>query len=263
MLENYHIGDCVGHAEDVRIIKDELYCDNCRKFTGIVYIVVDRGILLGTAGTLDEARKLMDSLDMEHFVLFYHKLYERYLKERKEKHMYLRFLKNLREWYGEKLYEKPPNGLSALHFWNLSDLKGAKDPVESIERFLSYRKMIEALDELRDERHEVLDIYYPEEMTLGEESWSVDVYNDEINERCDLNWTWTVIDRKQLDIEGEKEDELEEWNIVVDEPFSEAVVVVAVKKWLEDRRYEFGVRMIEMEKARGSGLVKKLRERRE
>ncbi|MBU4076760.1 MAG: hypothetical protein KKI06_08655 [Euryarchaeota archaeon] len=155
MLENYHIGDCVGHAEDVRIIKDELYCDNCRKFTGIVYIVVDRGILLGTAGTLDEARKLMDSLDMEHFVLFYHKLYERYLKERKEKHMYLRFLKNLREWYGEKLYEKPPNG------------------------------------------------------------------------------------------------------------FSEAVVVVAVKKWLEDRRYEFGVRMIEMEKARGSGLVKKLRERRE
>jgi len=76
MLENYHIGDCVGHAEDVRIIKDELYCDNCRKFTGIVYIVVDRGILLGTAGTLNEARKLMSSLDMEKFVLLYHKLYE-------------------------------------------------------------------------------------------------------------------------------------------------------------------------------------------
>lgn len=123
--------------------------------------------------------------------------------------------------------------------------------------------MIEALDDLRDEGYEVLDIYYPEEMTPGEESWSVDVYNDKINERCDLNWTWTVINRKQLEIEGEKEDELEEWNIVVDEPFSEAVVVETVRKWLEDRRYEFCVRMIEMENARGSGLVKKLRESQE
>lgn len=123
------------------------------------------------------------------------------------------------------------------------------------------RKIV--LDDLRDEGHEVLDIYYPEEMTPGEENWSVDVYNDEINERCDLNWTWTVINRKQLEIEGEKEDELVEWNIVVDEPFSEAVVVEAVRKWLEGRRYEFGVRMIEMEKARGSGLVKELRERLE
>lgn len=87
------------------------------------------------------------------------------------------------------------------------------------------------------------------------------VFIDEINERCDLNWTWMVINKKQLEKEGEKEDELAEWEIVVDEPFSEAVVVEAIRKWLEDRRYEFGVRMIEMEKARGSGLVKELRER--
>jgi len=261
LLESYHIGDCVGHAEDVRIIKDELHCDNC-KFTGHnVYIVVDRGILLGTSLSLDEARKLLDSMSFEKLALWYHDLYKRFINERIEKNMYLRFLKDLMEWYGEKLYEKPPTGLSALHLWNLSDFKGAKDPVESIERFLSYRKMIEALNELRNKEHDVLDIYYPEEMTPGEENWSVDVYNDEINELCDLNWTWTVINRKQLEIEGEKEDELEEWNIVVDEPFSEAVVVEAVRKWLENRRYEFGVRMIEMEKARGSGLVKELRKR--
>jgi hypothetical protein len=125
----------------------------------------------------------------------------------------------------------------------------------------SYRKMIEALDKLRNEGHEVLNIYYPEEMSPGEESWSVDVYNDEIKERCDLNWTWTIINKKELEKEGEKEEELAQWNIVVDEPFSEAVVVEAIRKWLEDRRYEFGVRMIEMEKARGSGLVKKLRDK--
>jgi len=262
MLESYHIGDCVGHAEDVRIIKDELYCDKCREFTGEnVYIVIDRGILLGTSLNLGEARKLLDSMSFEKLALWYHDLYKRYINERIEKNVYLRFLEDLREWYGEKLYEEPLTGLSALQFRNLSDLKGANDPVESIERFLSYRKMIETLDKLRNGGHEVLDIYYPEEMSPGEETWSVDVYNDEINERCDLNWTWTVINKKELETEGEKEDELAEWNIVVDEPFSEAVVVEAIRKWLKDRRYEFGVRMIEMEKARGSGLVKKLREK--
>ncbi len=264
LLESFHIGDCVGHAEDVRIIKDELYCDKCREFTGQnVYIVVDRGILLGTSLRLEEARKLIDGMNFEKLALWYHDLYKRFINERTEKNMYWRFLKDLREWYGEKLYEKPPTGLSALHFWNLSDLKGAKDPVESIERFLSSRKMRKALDKLWEEGYEVLDIYYPEDMSPGEESWSVDVYNDEINERCDLNWTWMVINKKQLEKEGEKEDELAEWEIVVDEPFSEAVVVEAIRKWLEDRRYEFGVRMIEIEKARGSGLVKELRERQE
>jgi hypothetical protein len=235
LLESYHIGDCVGHAEDVRIIKDDLFCDKCREFTGQnVYIVVDRGILIGISLNIEEARKLLDSMSFEKLTLWYHDLYKRYINERIEKNMY---------------------------FWNLNDLKGAKDPVESIERFLSYRKMIEVLDELRNEGHEVLNIYYPEEMSPGEDSWSVDVYNDEINERCDLNWTWTIINKKELEKEDEKEDELAQWNIVVDEPFSEAVVVEAIRKWLEDRRYEFGVRMIEMEKARGSGLVKKLRDK--
>lgn len=262
LLESYHIGDCVGHAEDVKIIKDDLFCDKCRGFTGQnVYIVVDRGILLGTSLNIEEARKLLDSMSFEKLTLWYHDLYKKYINERIDKNMYVRFLEDLREWYGEKLYEEPPTGLSALHFWNLNDLKGAKDPVEAIERFLSYRKMIESLDELKNQGHEVLDIYYPEEMSTGEESWSVDVYNDEINERCDLNWTWTIINKKELEKEDEKEDELAQWNIVVDEPFSEAVVVEAIRKWLEDRRYEFGVRMIEMETARGSGLVKKLREK--
>jgi hypothetical protein len=33
----------------------------------------------------------------------------------------------------------------------------------------------------------------------------------------------------------------------------------AVEGWLRDRRYEFGVRMIPMEEARVSGMVKELR----
>ncbi|MEA2033244.1 MAG: hypothetical protein U9N41_06640 [Euryarchaeota archaeon] len=121
--------------------------------------------------------------------------------------------------------------------------------------------MRRALAELWKEGHETLDIYYPEDMSQGEESWSVDVYQDELNERCRLNWTWTVISKKELEEEGGKEEELPEWEEVVDEPFSEEVVCKAIEKWLRGRGYEFGVRMISLEQARGSGLVKKLRER--
>jgi len=98
-------------------------------------------------------------------------------------------------------------------------------------------------------------------MSQGEESWSVDVYQDDVNERCGLNWTWTVISKKELEAEGEKEEELPEWEEVVDEPFSDEVVRSAIEKWLRGRGYEFGVRMISLEQARGSGLVKELRER--
>ncbi|MGB7531992.1 MAG: hypothetical protein WA977_03305, partial [Halobacteriota archaeon] len=100
-----------------------------------------------------------------------------------------------------------------------------------------------------------------EEMSQGEESWSVDVYQDELNERCGLNWTWTVISKKELEQDGEKEEELPEWEVVVEEPFSEEVVCKAIEKWLRNWRYEFGVRMVELEHARGSGLIKELKER--
>src|SRR5574341_1444061 len=60
LLEDFHAKDCVGHAEDIRIIKEELFCDHCSEFTGKnVYIAVNRGILLGTAETLEEGKKLL------------------------------------------------------------------------------------------------------------------------------------------------------------------------------------------------------------
>lgn len=48
---------------------------------------------------------------------------------------------------------------------------------------------------------------------------------------------------------------------MVDEPFSDEVVCKAIEEWLRGRGYKFGVRMISLEQARGSGLVKELRER--
>ncbi|MDI6811067.1 MAG: hypothetical protein QMD80_05250 [archaeon] len=265
LLEDYHVRDCVGHAEEMRIVKEELFCDNCSEFIGKnVYIVVGRGILLGITERLEEAKKLLNDLNAEKLILWYHDLYRRYIGERNEKRSYWRFLEDLREWYGEGLHERPEpdSGIERHRFiWNSRHLKGCMNPVESIERFLTYKSMRRALAALWEEGHEILDIYYPEEMRQGEESWSVDVYQDEVNERCGLNWTWTVISKKELETEGENEEELPEWEVVVEAPFSDEVVSKAIEKWLRGRGYEFGVRMIELEQARGSGLVKELRER--
>jgi hypothetical protein len=265
MLEDFHVKDCVGHAEEIMVVKEELFCDNCSKSIGkSVYIVVGRGILLGITDSMEAANKLLNELNQEKLILWYHDLYQRYIRERNEKHSYGRFLEDLREWYGERLYERPETdtAIERIRFiWNSRHLKGAMSPVESIEWFLTYKKMREALDELWEEGREILDIYYPEEMTQGGESWSVDVYQDELNERCHLNWTWTVISKKQLEMDDEKEEELSEWGVVVEEPFSDEVVCKAIEKWLRGRGYEFGVRMIALEQARGSGLIKELKER--
>lgn len=262
LLEDYRVKDCVSHAEEIRIIKDELFCENCSKHVGInIYVVVSRGILLGTAESLEESKNLLNDLPIEKLILWYHDLYQRYIEERREKYLYIRFLNNLGEWYGERLHEKSDD-VTSKHIWlisNLRHLKGALTPVESVERFMVYKKMLKVLNELWRKGHEVLNIYYPEEMATGEVEWAVDVYQDEINERCHLNWTWTVLSRKQLEIDGEKEDELPEWVIVSDDPFSDEVICHAVGKWLQDRGFEFGVKMISPEEAKGSGLIKKLK----
>ncbi|MEA3281410.1 MAG: hypothetical protein U9Q68_02460 [Euryarchaeota archaeon] len=263
LLEAFRVKDCIGHAEEMRIIKEELFCNRCREDIGkSIYIVEGRGILLGITDSLGEAQRLLNDLDQEKLVLWYHDLYHRYIAERREKHSYQKFLEDLGEWYGERLHERvETDSIAELRFiWNSRYLRGALSPVELIERFMTYKKMRKALDELREEGQEILDIYYAEEIDPGEEEWSVDVYQDEINERCHLNWTWTVMSRKQLAVDREEESDLPEWVIVVEEPFSDDVVCKVVEKWLLGRGYEFGVRMVLLEEAGGSGLIRELRE---
>jgi hypothetical protein len=135
LLEEFIVGDCAAHAEEIRIIREELYCNQCSESTGVwVYIVVNRGILLGTAETLKEARDLMDSLNLEKLILWYHDLYRKYIKEGRERHSYRRFLMDLHEWYGEGYHEKPSDeGMKGIQFiHHLSHLRGARSPVESI-----------------------------------------------------------------------------------------------------------------------------------
>lgn len=246
ILENYRIKDCVSHTEEVRIVKDSLFCSSCLKDTGIsIYIVVNRGILLGTAKTLEEARTLLDGLNLEKLILWYHDLYRRYVKERREKHSYGKFLDDLREWHGKKAYEESENKITRLRFiHNLRHLEGTLNAMESVERFITYKDIIKTLDELREEGYETLDIYYPEEVSSVEEAWSVDVCQEEINKRCRLDRTWRVVSKKKLEVDGKKENELPEWVIVVEEPFSKELVSSSVERWLRGRGYEFKVRLV-------------------
>lgn len=34
LLESFHVKDCVGHAEEIRIVKEELFCDSCSGLSG-------------------------------------------------------------------------------------------------------------------------------------------------------------------------------------------------------------------------------------
>ena len=263
LLEDFTVKDCIGHAEELRIFTEELYCSSCRKFTGKdVYIVVGRGILLGVTESLPAAKELLADLNLEKLLLWYHELYQRYTAEQRERFSYRQFLEDVSEWFGERLHEQPdaPHGLAQLHFlWNRQHLQGALSPLESIDRFIVHKKMREGLDALQAAGQESLAIYYAEDVREGEAAWSVDVYQDELNDRCHLNWTWTVVSKQQLAAEGEAEASQSEWELVVDAPFSDEVVRHAIEQWLRGRGYEFEVRMIALEQARGSGMFKALR----
>ena len=123
-------------------------------------------------------------------------------------------------------------------------------------------KMKEVLDDLWKEGKETLDIYFAEDINTGDENWFVDVMQDEINESCNTNWTWTVITRKEFEQENEEE-EISDWEIIVDKPFSDIVVKEAIQNWLKERCYKFKVNLILFEDAKGSGYIKKLKERLE
>ncbi|KXB04683.1 hypothetical protein AKJ49_01810 [candidate division MSBL1 archaeon SCGC-AAA382A03] len=97
-------------------------------------------------------------------------------------------------------------------------------------------------------------------MNEGEEGWSVDVLQDELNKRCNTNWTWTVLDETRAEADERDKDRLPFWNIVTEEEYSEKAVRKAVRNWLDGKGYEFDIRVITPEEAEGSGLLEKLEE---
>lgn len=71
VMRTFRIGDCISDPDDIRVVKKELYCDTCKDLTGKhVYLTVNRGILLGSSQSLEEAKSLIDTFGVEKLILY-------------------------------------------------------------------------------------------------------------------------------------------------------------------------------------------------
>ena len=58
--------------------------------------------------------------------------------------------------------------------------------------------VIKELEEMEELGIETLKIYYAEDIKEGSDKWSVDVMQDDLNNLCEMGWTWTVIGLKEF-----------------------------------------------------------------
>ena len=152
-LVNFHVKDCVSHAEEIRVVREELFCNKCSEFDGqYVYIAVFRGILVGVADSLQEARHMLNDMNLERMLLWYHDLYREYDGKISENNGILRFLRNVVEWFEQGRHKKKKDkeaGIGDILFlFDKEYLKGAKDPLEAIKRFLAKKQKTEEEGEI-------------------------------------------------------------------------------------------------------------------
>ena len=109
-----------------------------------------------------------------------------------------------------------------------------------------------------------LEIYYAEEMTDGEIEWSVDVLNNIVDDNCKTSWFLTIMSKAEDDAyrkEFSDDSPIEEYEVVIDAPFSDAVVCRGVETWLKDNNINLKVIMIDYKDAAPySGYIKELME---
>ncbi len=147
LLDDFRIGDCVGHAEELRIVREGLYCDACRAIDQqFVYFVVYRGILVDVALDLPAAEAQLRSFSFERLLLWYHDQYAKRVAERRERWQVERFLHDVVRWYEagydqmtpEERDQKPMLALLFFHYRDL--LETATDPVAALRAYLAARK---------------------------------------------------------------------------------------------------------------------------
>lgn len=144
-LANFHIKDCVSHAEEIRVVKEELFCNKCSEFAGqYVYIAVFRGVLVGVADSLQEARHMLSDMNLEKLLLWYHDLFKNYVKEVRKNEGVLRFMWNVVDWFEKDRHKKKKGKLAGIdNIFLLFDkeyLKKAKDPLDAIKIFLAAKQ---------------------------------------------------------------------------------------------------------------------------
>jgi len=143
-LEDFRIGDCAGHAEEIRIVREELYCDACRNLTGqFVYLVVYRGILADIASDLPTAEARLRDFSMERLLLWYHDLYAKLVAERRRRQDTEHFLVDVANWYEggyDRMSPEERKGRWPQFFFRRSLLESATDPVSALRAYLDERE---------------------------------------------------------------------------------------------------------------------------
>lgn len=93
----------------------------------------------------------------------------------------------------------------------------------------------------------VLNVYWLEANDHGETCWWADVCEDAVNTLCKTRWVWTVVSKEFVASHDyiEPARESGEWELIVDVPFGDDVVKVAIEKWLGDRGFGFEVNVID------------------
>ena len=79
-LTRYRVGDCPGHAEELRVVRETVWCDQCcapEEQRTVVYLVVVRGILVAVERDLDASQRRRRAPSLEDLALWYHDLYRR------------------------------------------------------------------------------------------------------------------------------------------------------------------------------------------
>ena len=88
---------------------------------------------------------------------------------------------------------------------------------------------------------------------------------DELNNLCEMSWTWTVMSFGEFNVTLNDSDDLiyicSDWEVVIDKPFSEDVICTAINAWLYINDSDIKVEMVDIKDVKGSGYIKSLKER--
>ena len=137
---DFYIGDCVGHAEEIRIVREALYCDACHVYDKqFVYLVVYRGILIDIVADLATAEAQLQNFSFERLILWYHDLFAKREDERRERRALSGFLHDVLHWFEGKYDQMPPEELDkrwAFFLQNRAILESAENPLAAIRAYL-------------------------------------------------------------------------------------------------------------------------------
>lgn len=143
MMGNFHIGDCIAHAEELRVVREGLHCDECRAMDKqFVYCVVNRGILVDIAPNLATAEAQLHNSPMERLILWYHDQYAKRMVEQRRHFRVARFLQDLTDWYMDDNGQATPKQQRARRWLNLhaSFFEDNDNPVDAVRAYLAERK---------------------------------------------------------------------------------------------------------------------------